>query len=312
MKKPKITVLMPVYNAEKFLREAIDSILNQTFKDFEFLIINDASTDNSKKIILSYEDPRIIYAENKKNLGVTKTLNRGLKLTKAKYIARMDADDISLPERFEKQVEFMDKNQNLGLLGSSWILIDEAGKKKQFCKAYKGRQAVHFMCHGSVMMRKKVLEKVGYYRKIFKYAQDYDLWLRFSENYEMTNLEEPLYKLRAHRNSVSSTKNEEQDLYAALALKMAEERQGNQKDSLTANEKEALKIVESELNLSPLKKKLLFSKSYFIWAKAANDLGNSSTAINYLKKSFDLIPWNFQTWILLIKILINKFRKEIL
>lgn len=114
-----ISVVMPVYNGEKYLREAIDSILNQTCTDFEFIILNDASTDETEEIILSYDDPRITYARNETNLQIANTLNKGIALAKGKYIARMDADDISLPERFERQIKFMEDNPDIDVCGCS-------------------------------------------------------------------------------------------------------------------------------------------------------------------------------------------------
>ncbi|SVC41049.1 uncharacterized protein METZ01_LOCUS293903, partial [marine metagenome] len=110
---PLITVLMPVYNGAKYLNEAIDSILNQTFQNFEFIIIDDGSTDDSVKIIKSYDDNRIRLVENRNNLGQSETLNKGLSLTRGKYIARMDQDDISMPERLKKQFEFMENNSDV-------------------------------------------------------------------------------------------------------------------------------------------------------------------------------------------------------
>ena len=125
----KATVLMPVYNAEKYVAEAIDSILNQTFNDFEFLIINDGSTDNSLDIIKSYDDPRITIINNETNLGLSHTLNKGIELARGEYIIRMDADDISLSIRLEKQIEFMDSNQHIGICGS-WIqTFDKSGNQ---------------------------------------------------------------------------------------------------------------------------------------------------------------------------------------
>ena len=119
----KMSVIMPVYNGEKYLKEAIDSILNQTFSDFEFIIVNDCSSDNTEDIIKSYKDNRIVYLKNEENSGVATTLNRGLDIAKGEYIARMDADDISLPKRFEKQVDFMDKNKNCIICGSNTELF---------------------------------------------------------------------------------------------------------------------------------------------------------------------------------------------
>ncbi len=125
---PKVSVIMSVYNGDKYLREAIESILNQTFTDFEFIIVNDGSTDNSLEIIESYDDERIKTINNKKNIGLTKSLNKALKFAKGKYIARQDADDVSLPNRFEKQVEYLDSHPEVALVGTSVYLIDENGK----------------------------------------------------------------------------------------------------------------------------------------------------------------------------------------
>ena len=128
MSSSSVTVLMPVYNGAAFLPESIDSILSQTYKDFEFLIINDGSTDDSEKIILSYDDPRIKYLKNDVNLGVIGTLNRGLEIIKTKYIIRMDADDLALPYRIQVQVDYMDKHPDIVLSGSRKIHFSEDNK----------------------------------------------------------------------------------------------------------------------------------------------------------------------------------------
>ena len=125
MKNPKVTVLMSVYNGEKYLQEAIDSILEQTFKDFEFLIINDGSTDKTGEILESYHDLRIKIINNEKNIGLTKSLNKGLKLARGEYIARQDADDISMPERLEKEVEFLETHQDYAVVGAFAKIINK-------------------------------------------------------------------------------------------------------------------------------------------------------------------------------------------
>ena len=122
---PRISVIMPAYNAEKYIREAIDSILAQTYTDFEFIIIDDASTDATASIVESYSDERIRFFRNEHNMGVANTLNRGLDLAVGEYIARMDSDDISLPERFAKQVEFMDTHTDVIVCGSNAIVFGD-------------------------------------------------------------------------------------------------------------------------------------------------------------------------------------------
>jgi glycosyltransferase involved in cell wall biosynthesis len=125
---PRISVVMSVYNGEKYLRQAIESILQQTYTDFEFIIIDDGSTDSSREIIQSYDDKRIRLVINEQNIGLTKSLNKGIRLAKGEFIARMDADDISLPQRFEKQVAYLDSHPEVGVLGTYANIIDHRGK----------------------------------------------------------------------------------------------------------------------------------------------------------------------------------------
>lgn len=205
--KPLVTVLMPVYNAEKYLKEAIDSILLQSFTDFEFIIINDGSTDNSKNIILSYNDKRIKYFENENNIKLIATLNRGLELANGKYIARMDADDISLPERLEKQVVFMDKNQDIGLCGT-WIqmmgtneLVDYP-EDNEMIKIHLMRYSS--IGHATVMMRKDYFIKNSlYYDGNYIHAEDYELWSRCIQYFPMANIPEILYYVRIHMGRIT-------------------------------------------------------------------------------------------------------------
>ncbi len=122
---PTISVVMPVYNGAKYLKEAIESVLNQSFKDFELILINDGSTDSSESIIKSFDEPRIVYLNNGGNLGLSKSFNKGIIAAKGTYIARMDADDVSLPNRFEIQLDYLDTHPNIGVIGTNIILINE-------------------------------------------------------------------------------------------------------------------------------------------------------------------------------------------
>ena len=208
MKSPKISVLMPVYNAEKFLKEAIDSILNQTFKDFEFLIINDASTDNSKKISLFYKDPRIKYFENKKNLGVAKTLNKGLRLAKGKYIARMDADDISLPNRFKLQYEKLKIDRNLVIIFSDFDWVNEKGNYHSTYRLASSPEEIFYelqfrncLGHPTVIFNKEIIvNEFGGYDEKYE-AEDNDLWLRVSKKYKIVKLNKVLMKVRRSKQT---------------------------------------------------------------------------------------------------------------
>jgi len=203
MNNPKISVLMPVFNAEKFLREAINSILNQTFKDFEFIIINDASTDDSKKIIISYDDKRIRYFENHGNLGVAGTLNRGLKLAKGDYVARMDADDIAYPNRFKLEYNEIIKNQTIAVVSSYYDVIDENKKYLYTVKDASSPEAIYYtlqfrncLGHPTVMFKKRIIlnELNGYHKR--REAEDYDLWLRVSKKYKILKVKKILHQLR--------------------------------------------------------------------------------------------------------------------
>jgi glycosyltransferase involved in cell wall biosynthesis len=211
--KPKISVVMSVYNCEKYIKEAIYSILNQNFGDFEFIIINDGSTDKTREIIEEYKDERIKVINNK-NKGLTKSLNEGIELAKGEYIARMDADDISLRERFEKQVEFLDFNTDIYMCGTWAEFIDENGvflkdfKRPITDKEIKKELLFHNpFIHSSVMIRKSVFDKVGLYNESFRYAQDYELWTRVVAKLKTANLPEALLKYRVLKESITKSKN---------------------------------------------------------------------------------------------------------
>lgn len=210
---PKVTVLMAVYNGENYLRDAIDSILNQTFQDFEFLILNDGSTDNTQAIIQSYNNSRIRLVNNEQNLGLSRSLNKGLELAQGKFIARQDADDISEPERLAKQVAFLEMWPEIALVGSWYKEIDAQGKliKKGDlpCDYTQIRWHLFFYCpfvHSAVMLRKlTVLEQVGFYNETLSYSMDYELWLRTAQRFPVANLDEYLVRLRVNPHSMTET-----------------------------------------------------------------------------------------------------------
>ncbi len=210
---PKVTVLMPVYNGEKYLREAIDSILSQIFTDFEFLIINDGSTDQSVAIINSYHDPKIRLVHNEKNLGLIYTLNKGLGLSRGDYIARMDCDDISLRGRLKTQVDFLENHPDVAVLGTS---VKTLGANKDIWKYPKRNDEIKFellfrsvLAHSSVIFRTG-LEGLVYDEK-YENAEDYELWCRLIERYKFHNLQTPLVKYRIHEGQESEINKENQN-----------------------------------------------------------------------------------------------------
>ncbi|MDR0232182.1 MAG: glycosyltransferase [Dysgonamonadaceae bacterium] len=207
---PVITVLAPAYNAEEYISEAIKSVLNQTFTDFELLIINDGSTDKTEEIILSFEDKRIRYIKNETNLKLIATLNKGIDLARGKYIARMDADDICLPNRFEKQIDFLEKHSDYALCGSWAYLIDSKGKKtgriKYIDKSKLLKISLLFSCpivHPSTMLRTDILQQFKYNPKAL-HTEDFELWLRImNAGLRIANIPDFLIKYRWHSTNIS-------------------------------------------------------------------------------------------------------------
>jgi len=218
---------MSVYNGEKYLHEAIDSILNQTFKDFEFLIINDASTDRTAEILQSYQDPRIKIVNNEKNMGLTKSLNKGLKLAKGEYIARMDADDISMPNRLDTQYAYMKSNPDLAICASSYEQIDKNRNTIRIIKRYLGCEQLYYfltfanwLAHSTVFLRKTMILKLNGYNDQLMQAQDYDLWYRVSRIGKVIQIGEILLRLRTHQNNMSSKyKNSQKYIANLVALR---------------------------------------------------------------------------------------------
>ena len=220
LKKGLISVIMSNYNTpEEFLREAIESVLNQTYSDFEFIIVDDCSTDNSLEIIESYKDSRIIIIKNEKNLGITKSLNRALKAAQGEFVARMDGDDICLPERFHKQVDFLKQNPDTIVCGT-WVELFGKGadshKEKTTCKTLPEKETLQInllfgnhlnIIHPSAMFNNKLLKNNNIaYNENYIFAQDYRMWVECCKKGDLANVSEILFKYRIHNKAVSSDK----------------------------------------------------------------------------------------------------------
>ena len=237
-KNPKISVIMPVYNAEKYLDESVLSILNQTFTDFEFIIVNDCSTDNSLKIIKEYakKDKRIKVINSKKNFGAAKSRNKGLKIANGKYIAIFDAGDISLKNRLELQYIFMERNKEIFLCGFSAIAIDEKGKKLGIFKKFNNPKKIknkllkgNPIVHSSVIFRNT---NSYFYREKFESTEDYDLYLRIlSKGKKITNMPDFLIKYRINQDSISFQKRFVQELFSEKIKKFYYERKKRGEDA---------------------------------------------------------------------------------
>lgn len=210
---PRVSVVMPVYNGARHLRTAVESIRNQTFSDFECIIIDDGSTDNTWDMLHAYasRDQRFRLIRNEQNLGITRSLNKGLQLARGAYIARQDADDVSLPERFARQVQYLDTHPQIGLLGTWFRRIAEDGHildtRSLPSQPVVVRWALLFQncfIHTSVMMRQSILKQVGPYAADRPYAEDYDLWSRMSFETHIANLPEVLVDKRLSTDRVSA------------------------------------------------------------------------------------------------------------
>lgn len=253
---PKISVIMAVYNGEKYLAEAIESILNQTFKNFEFIIVDDCSKDNSLNVIKDFakKDNRIKIIFNKKNLKLPASLNKGLKIAKGKYIARMDADDISLPERFEVQYNFLEEHQEIFLIGGGAININEDNKflytfhpQTNLNRVKRKLSYLDCFYHPTIMFRN---ERIIKYREKFIYAQDYDFYLNLlSKKKKITNIKDILIKYRINTNFTSFSRNAKQFLFAEKAKEFYRQRIKYGKDDyISFDNKEILECDVNKLN----------------------------------------------------------------
>ncbi|MFH1281198.1 MAG: glycosyltransferase [Candidatus Omnitrophota bacterium] len=214
--EPLVSVVMTVYNYQDYVGESIQSILSQSFADFEFIIIDDASIDKTSQAVNSFQDKRIRYIRNERNIGQTKSLNKGIGVARGKYIARIDADDIAFPKRLELQVEFLERNPSVGVVGT-WLQSVDQNKKLIRKSRYPLMPSLprllllnlfNWPCltHPTVMIRKDVFAKTGLYNESYFISQDYDLWLRISRHYPVRNIPHIMLNYREHSNSLSRAK----------------------------------------------------------------------------------------------------------
>jgi glycosyltransferase involved in cell wall biosynthesis len=209
---PCVSVIMAVYNGETYLLETISSILNQTFRDFEYIIINDGSTDDTEHILASLADPRIIVIHNEQNKGLAHSLNKGLAIARGKYIARIDAGDLAVPQRLEKQVVFLEQHAEIGIVGSCCLLIDENGQKVGVGRSPLRDLEIRWISlltnpfiHPSVMIRRDILcQHRLMYNTTFQASQDYELWTLLLEYTRGANLEDLLAVYRISNDSITA------------------------------------------------------------------------------------------------------------
>ncbi|MDQ1257184.1 MAG: hypothetical protein QG656_1786 [Candidatus Hydrogenedentes bacterium] len=237
MNTPAVSIVMACRNAERFLASSVESILNQICADFEFILIDDASEDRSSELLAEYarHDARIVLSRNESNLGLTRSLNLGLERARGLYIARMDADDIAMPTRLERQRQYLDAHPEVFLVGTAYEYIDEAGNTLGShtpptapARVAKTLPKINCIAHPSILFRNETGLR---YRSKFQYAQDYDLYLRLlSEGKSLVNLEEPLLQYRQHAESVTLSQAAKQALFAEKARAFHRQRLADRQD----------------------------------------------------------------------------------
>jgi glycosyltransferase involved in cell wall biosynthesis len=308
---PRISVLMPVFNGARYLKEAVDSILMQTFPDFEFIIIDDGSTDDTPSILQFIQDPRVIVYRNNENLGLAKSLNLGLQYASSELIARQDADDVSISTRLEKQMLFMDAHPRIGVLGCLTKWIDSQGNTIQdwhqpLENPEIQQTLLRYCCiiHGSTMFRKKAAIECGSYNPDMRTGQDYDLWLRMSESWDFACLSDILYYHRRHNQMASVQSHEEQSLNAKQALTQAIQRRLSYSSLLIG-----LHRAEMPENLISLDRKALAKR--FTWWSAGSREISRWIAFKFLLISFLFDPLCSELWSYIQEIFFRKFNNLI-
>lgn len=283
--------MIPAYNCEKYVETAIESILSQTYHDFEIIFINDGSTDNTRNIAeeIARRDPRLrVYT--RENRGIVSCLNEGLALASGRYIARMDGDDIAMPDRFQRQVEFLDSHPDHGLVGGQFMLIDPKGRwlrslerptshedlQEEF---FKGITAI---IHPVMMYRRDLALQIGGYSERCLHAEDLDFLFMMSEVSKVANLPHRLLLYRLHHHSVGLTKRHEQALAQQRAALLASERRGLLPPSFSVPEKTSRSKVE------------IFRR----WGWWALQGGNLRTARLYALQALLMSPFSSQSWLL--------------
>lgn len=294
-RRPAISVLLPVYNNERHLKAAVDSILGQTFGDFEFIIIDDGSTDTSLEILEAYakQDPRIRLF-SRPNAGFCRTLNEGLSHAMGEFIGRMDADDIAMPDRFERQVAYLKDHPECVLMGGRILLIDEEGAPIcEMCleETHEAIDSAHMagrggsIAHPAMMARRSAVEAIGGYASEYEYAEDLDFCLRLAEAGRVANLPETVLHYRQHLSSLSYQRTEQQRRSAIKAIQDAHRRRGL---AMPDN------LVETPIHVPGI------AEIHRKWAWWALGAGNVGSARKHARRALGLEPFSADSWRVLL------------
>jgi glycosyltransferase involved in cell wall biosynthesis len=288
---PNVSVVMPVLNGEAYLVEAIESVLGQTLEELELVVVDDGSHDTSRAIVKRFAgvDPRVRLVVNERNLGIAAALNQGWRAAQAPFIARLDADDVALPDRLSQQTAFLDAHPSVAVVGGAARVINSAGRQISTMRFPTASRTIrstllrhNCLAHPTVMLRRVALEDVGGYR--FDHSEDYDLWLRLSERFELANLADPLILYRVHAGQLSLI-DLEQRVKGALAVRAAARtRRATGNDPLNGVDKLSpevfgrLAIDDSELSST-------LEHEWLSWATVLVDLGRREEALELVDQA---------------------------
>lgn len=279
---------MPVLNAERFLAEALTSILDQTFADFEFLVVDDGSTDSTPGILEQFavRDGRLRVVRQER-AGLTPALNRGWRLARAPYIARMDGDDVSLPDRFARQVAFLDDHPRVGVVGGAFVVLTEQGERLgtiTYATADRElrRDLRRYNCipHPTAMIRREALERVGGYR--LERAEDYDLWLRIADDWQLANLPDPVLLYRHHANQYSVAHLGRQATGALAARAAAQLRADGQEDPILSDGRITAELLR-RLGIDDAAVERAALADGLQWASILAETGSEQEAVELLR-----------------------------
>lgn len=284
-----VSVSMPIYNAEPYVGEAIQSILRQSFKDFELVAVDDGSTDRSAEVVreLASQDPRIRFV-SREHAGITATRNETVRMAQGRYLAMMDADDISLPDRLAKQVAYLDSHPECVLVGSRVLLIDSDGEPLRVVNEQTTHEEIdaadlrfdRFIANNAYMVRRDVLCSVGQYRE-YAPAEDRDLYLRLAERGQLAHLPEVLYQYRQHLKNVCRAERRRLAERVVAGVRDACRRRG---------------LPMPEMPPDEYYKPISLSDTYRAWAWWALGSGHVSTARKHAIASWLRLPWSLDSW----------------
>lgn len=285
---PEVSVIIPVYNAEKFIKKTIESVLNQTYKDYEIIIIDDGSTDNSKKILDEFKD-KVRYFKQA-NSGVSSARNMAIKEAAGKYIALLDQDDIWYPEKLEKQISFIKENPNVGMVYGDCYYIDDKDKviyrvfedqKYYQGKIFENLVIDNFVPIPTVLIKKEVLDKTGLFLENYSYAEEYELFIRIAKDYDIGCINEVLAGYRVHDTNLS--KNIDKSLQEDIRVK-----------------EDALQKYAKQIEPIKNKVKRKLAGYYYEFGRFYQKAGQSKMARQYLAKSIKTYTYSYKQYVFYI------------